>query len=404
MTVTPAMDSTDPTTLRPPGPVAERVDAELFALDWEIDWLIRVSPLDNEARWQDFSASGFSECPPLTYPPLGLDTGALRARLDAVPVDDVEQPTLAVLLAEKRDELGQFLMLLDAREQRAFTTVSQSLFGGNDPSLLADALTILDEVPEDRPTGAMADADDLVAQAEHVRRAYVERAPDFHFEIEVVDDADAALMVHHGDLLISRYVQIPPTRVPALVAHEVGVHVLTRYNGRRQSLRLFESGFAGYDSLQEGLATFCEYLGGCLPATRLRTLAARVVAADLAIRHEPIETIFHELHGRHGLAERAAFDVAVRARRGGGLTKDAVYLEGLRELHAWLGEGGDIAQLFLGKYALRQRHLMAELVDDGFLEPAALLPLCLTEAGGVERLAEAIDTPFTRLYQEEDPP
>ena len=388
--------------LRPPGVVAERVDAALFDLDRRIDWLTHVSPLDNHERWVSFRDSGFSSCPPLTYPPFELDVSGLAGELDALPIGDVEQPTIAVLLSEKQRELRQFLTLLEARDTPAFAMASETLFGATDPTLLDDACEILETAPEEAPAGPDADADTVAAEAAAARDRYRAIAPDFDFEIRVVDDVDAAMMVHHGDLVIDSHISIPLPRVRALVAHEVGVHVVTRHNGRRQPLRLFESGFADYDPLQEGLATFCEYLAGCLPPTRLRTLAARVVAADLALAQEPVEAIFAELRV-HGIAERTAFDVAVRAKRGGGLTKDAVYLQGLHELHAWLGDGGDITQLFLGKYALGQRHLMAELLEDGFLEPPAILPTCLTEPGADERLASAVDTPFTRLYQLETP-
>ena len=390
------------TALRPPGAVAERVDAALFDLDRRIDWLTHVSPLDNHDRWVGFRDSGFTVCPPLTYPPFDLDVTGLRAELDALPVDEVEQPTIAVLLADKQRELRQFLALLEARDTPAFVMASESLFGATDPTLLDAACEILRDAPEQPPSGPDADAPAVAAEAAAARDRYRAVAADFDFDILLVDDVDAAMMVHHGDLVIDSHISIPLPRVRALVAHEVGVHVVTRHNGRRQPLRLFESGFADYDPLQEGLATFCEYLAGCLPPTRLRTLAARVVAADLALSHQPIEAIFDELR-RHGVEERSAFDVAVRAKRGGGLTKDAVYLRGLHELHAWLGDGGDITQLFLGKYALGQRHLMAELLEDGFLEPPAILPTCLTEDGGGERLAAAVDTPFTRLYQLETP-
>jgi hypothetical protein len=55
--------------------------------------------------------------------------------------------------------------------------------------------------------------------------------------------------------------------------------VLTYYNGRAQPLRQLYTGLAGYDELQEGLAVLAEYLADGLDASRMRVLAARVVAA-----------------------------------------------------------------------------------------------------------------------------
>lgn len=381
-------------------------DAALFEIERDIDWLNRVSPLDNPQRWAGFEESGHTKIPELTYPEFDLDLDDVRARLDRLDVENIDQPVICMLLQAKKVELQGFVELLEARGTSAFAMLSVSLFGGNDPAMLADAETILATVPASDPDGHgresdLAGADDVVAEARAARDRYAAVCPDFHFEIEIVDDADAILMVDHGDLVVDRHLQIPRSRVAPLVAHEVGVHVLTRFNGARQPLRLFESGFADYDVLQEGLATFCEYLEGSLPPARLRVLAARVVAADLAVRQKDVDEIFRALHDDHGVELRAAFDVAVRAKRGGGLTKDAVYLAGLRDVHAWLASGGDIEQLFVGKYSLHQRHLIAELLDDDILVAPALLPSCVVDAGADERLADAVATPFTSLYHPE---
>ena len=391
-------------TAPPLDEAVRRADAELFDIERRIDWLARLSTLDNEPRWQIFRDSGHVAAPPLTYPPLDVDTGALRERLENVSTEAIEQPSLRALLIEKRTELLQFVTLLETRDTVAFTAASVVLFGGTDPSLLSEARAILENVPAESAGGAMAGADDIVAAAREARADYHRVDPTLDFRIECIDDLDAGLVVHQGHLKVDSRLEIPAARVPALVAHEIGVHVLTRHNGRRQPLRLFESGFAGYDTLQEGLATLAEYLAGCLPPSRLRALAARVVAADLVVRQEPLEGVFAALHEGYGMDARAAFDVAVRARRGGGLTKDAVYLAGLRELLAWLREGGDIEPLFLGKYALHQRHLVMDLLDEGFLLPPALLPSCLIGAAARERLARATSTPLSAFHLTERSP
>lgn len=382
------------------------IDTALFEIERDIDWLNRVSPLDNPQRWARFEDSGHTEIPQLTYPEFDLDLDAVSARLDALDVEAVDQPVIGMLLQAKKVELQGFVELLAARDTPTFAMLSVSLFGGNDPALIADAREILENVPASGSDGdegddGLAGADDVVAEARAARERYASIRPDFHFEIEIVDDADAILMVDHGDLVVDRHLRIPRSRVVPLVAHEVGVHVLTRYNGARQPLRLFESGFADYDVLQEGLATFCEYLAGSLPPARLRVLAARVIAADLAVGQHSVDEIFRALHDDCGVATRAAFEVAVRAKRGGGLTKDAVYLAGLRDVHAWLASGGDIEELFVGKFSLHQRHLIAELLDEGILVPPALLPACVVDDAAADRLAEAVATPFTSLYHPE---
>ncbi|MEE8601995.1 tyrosine/phenylalanine carboxypeptidase domain-containing protein [Euzebya tangerina] len=390
--------STSQPTPPQPGAAARAVDAALVDLDREIDWLARVSPTGNDARWRTFVANDFQFAPPLTYEPLELDCEAVRYRLDSLPLAEIDEPTFAVLLAEKADELRRQVRLLECRDTPAFVAASIDLFGEIDRTLLDDAETILSDVPERSPTGPRAGADDVLAEAQRCRAEYAEAAPEFAFEIHVVPDTDYKLMVRAGDLYVDARLDISTHRVRPLVAHEVGVHVLTWFNGRRQPLALLQSGFGHYDALQEGLATFCEFLEGCLPPSRLRVLAARVVAADLATRATPLEEIFDVLHRSHGLPVEPAFEVAVRAKRGGGLTKDAVYLAGLRNLLSWLGRGGDLTELFVGKFALRHHHLIVDLLDRGLLRPPALLPNCLSSGDGVARLADAAERPLTALY------
>ena len=78
--------------------------------------------------------------------------------------------------------------------------------------------------------------------------------------------------------------------------------------------------------------------------------------------------------------------MAVRALRGGGLTKDAVYLRGLRDLLADLGDGGDFPSLFIGKFALAHREVLAELVDQGWAAPPRLLPRYASADGFAQAL------------------
>lgn len=389
-----------------PDPITLTVDRELHAIEQEIDWLARLSPLDNEERWIRFRDSGYTTSPALTYPRRSLDVDGLRTRLDDVPLESVEHSVLRPLLVEKHAEQHRFLALLEAQHKPGFTEASVALFGGNEPTLLADALEILTTVPADVPfehdafagSSLMVGAEALVEEAMRLREQFQIREAAFDFPIFLVDDMDAGLVVHQGELHVDRSLRIPECRVRALVAHEVGVHVLTHHNGSRQPLSLFGSGLAGYDALQEGLAILAEYLAGCLPSLRLRELAARVVAADLAVRHEPLETQFSVLHEEHALEARMAFDVAVRACRGGGLTKDAVYLAGLREVLACLSDSDSLALLFLGKFALSHRQSIQDLLDDGVLLAPRLLPEWLTATDAEKRIQQAHRTPLVQFH------
>jgi hypothetical protein len=77
----------------------------------------------------------------------------------------------------------------------------------------------------------------------------------------------------------------------------------------------------------------------------------------------------------------------MRVCRGGGFTKDIVYLRGLRNLLQYLGEGGEIEPLFVGKFNLDHVPLIRELLWRETLRPTPLLPRYLGDGRAAEKLA-----------------
>lgn len=391
-------------TLRPLPPVAAQVDDALIAIDTELDWLLTLNPLGTDALWAEFDASGRREVAPLRYREPALDLDAMRQRLLALPIDRIESPLLAGVLAEKQRDLDRTIELVRLRGTEGFVGASIDLFGGVDASLLALAERILDTVDPGDPLVADTGVDEVVAAVEAEVHWYQAQAADFHLEIIVDADVGSLMMVSHGRLYLDAHLRLPRARLQPLVQHEVGTHVLTHYNGARQPLRQLAAGLAQYDPLQEGLGVLAEYLAGYLPGERLRILAARVIAADMAIHRQHIPDIFHCLHEQHGFATDDAFDVAVRARRGGGLTKDAVYLRGLRDLLDDLRGGGDFTGLFAGKFALSHRVVVDQLIEAGWASPPRLLPRYSTGTGFGQALQMALSRGIESLHHDHPSP
>ncbi|MEG3190896.1 tyrosine/phenylalanine carboxypeptidase domain-containing protein [Lysobacter sp. D1-1-M9] len=386
---------------RPLPPVAAQVDAALARMDGEIDWLLALSPIHNDALWRSFEDSGRTAIPPLDYLDLDLDLHAAREALLALPVEEVESALLQGLLSEKQRELDRQIELVRLRGTDGFVNASIDLFGGVEPRLLKLAREILDTVdtgpvPED-DTGI----EEVLAAVHAELDWYREQAPGFEAEVVVDDDLNSLMMVSHGRFYIDGKLRVPRARVQPLIQHEIGTHVVTRHNGRKQSLKQLEVGLAHYDALQEGIGVLSEFLAGYLPAERLRVLAARVLATDMAMHGQDVPAIFHCLHQEHGLPTDDAFDVAVRARRGGGLTKDAVYLSGLRDLLEYLHEGGAFEPLFGGKFALSHLVVLEQLIDEGWVTRPELLPRYWSAPATDDRLALCRTIPVAKLFHRE---
>jgi uncharacterized protein (TIGR02421 family) len=175
--------------------------------------------------------------------------------------------------------------------------------------------------------------------------------------------------------------------------------LLTFINGRAQRFALVHAGLAGYETLQEGLAVLAEFVTGGLSASRVRTLAARVIAVQSLTEGNSFEQTFARLVDGYGYGPRAAFNATLRVYRGGGLTKDVIYLRGLRDVMNYLGHGHNIEPLLLGKIALRHVPFIQELRLRGVLDPPAILPRYLSNPHMAERLEQCRHATIEQLLR-----
>ncbi|BBO31147.1 hypothetical protein PLANPX_0759 [Lacipirellula parvula] len=368
---------------------ARAVDQQLSEISQSFDFLLQVTPVNAEKAWEDFEASGYAKAPTLHYRPLPYHPSLLKRQLYSIPIEHVEDASLVQLFEQKQDELDKQLDALKHLGTRAFFYDSLHLYGSPDEDLVRLADSILDH------TRAAADdihencvpADQVAAAAREHIDYYHQRLPDFQASVQVCDTIASALMVAQDRLFISERSSIRPQRLEPLLHHEVGTHLLTYFNGRQQPLRQLYAGFPGYEALQEGLAVLAEYLVGGLSVGRTRTLAARVLAVRSMLRGESFMETFELLHDEHHLGPRSAFMTALRVHRGGGLSKDAIYLRGLRDLLTYLREGHELEPLYVGKISLEEVRLVQELRRRGVIQPPALLPRFWDEPNYRARLA-----------------
>lgn len=367
-------------------PIARRVDRCLCSIDEKLDWLKLLSPLDTHGLWEAFESAGYRVEPELAYPAFDMDLRRLRRALLELPVEDVEIPELQALLWEKQRELDRLIELLELRGTAGFLPAAVDLWGDAEPDLRALAEEILRTVRDDAAPAETAGCEAICEEARRQLERYREREPHFECRIEVVEDLTARLMVAKDTLLVERDIRVPVHQVAPLVHHEIGTHVLTRYNGALQGLRQLQCGLAHYQNLQEGLAVLAEYLSGYLSPARLRILAARVVATAAVCAGRGVVDLSAELRDRYGFAPADAFNIALRVARGGGMTKDAAYLRGVRDLLGYLRDGGSLEFLFIGKLGLPQVPTLRVLARLGLIRPPALLPLFLQSPAGRARL------------------
>jgi uncharacterized protein (TIGR02421 family) len=363
-------------------------DAILADASESYEFLLQLTPVNGEQAWNRFERGRFERSPSFHYRPLQVDPVVLKRGLYRAPVERIEDPALAIVFREKIDELDRQITMLQDRNTKRFLPESVQLYGGVEDDLQALALDLLEKIPprsrEGRAPGTV-NAEAFAQRAREEIEFLRAQGQEVATEVEVRPDV-TGLLVSKGRLLVSAYSKIPVSRVEALVQHEVGTHVLTYHNGKVQKLRLLSNGLAGYDSLQEGLAVLSEYLVGGLSRPRLRLLAARVVAAHCLLDGATFVDTFRRLQATHGFAGRIAFTVTARTFRSGGLTKDVVYLRGLRQILGYLGRGGELTPLFAGKIAAQHIPIIRELTWRGVLVDPPLMPRYMNQPEAMARL------------------
>ena len=383
---------------------ADRQIAEIAA-NW--NFLLGVTPVNAESQWREFRENKFAVTPIFHDRLLPFDPDLLKRDLYNVELERVESPALQALFHEKRLELDRQITLLEDRNTPRFLPGSMALYGGIEAPLLELANQVLertapaiedDEDDEDerearrRRVGALPKTE-MVGAHEFARRAqeeidfYRAQYPELGSKVQVRDDVPG-VMVAAGQLLIAENFVYPAPRLDALIQHEVGTHIVSHANGKAQPLRLLYIGFPDYDPLQEGTALLAEWLSGGLHSLRLRLLAARVWAVNSLIGGADFLETFRALHDDHGFSARASWSLTMRVYRGGGFTKDAVYLRGLAWLLDYLGRGGEFELLWSGKISAETLSLVRELHLRGVLGEMKLRPRFLDTPAAQERIAQ----------------
>lgn len=375
------------------GELVWKIDQELVAISKSFDFLLLTSVVNHNEAWEEFKKGGFHQTPTFLYRLIPVDPELLKRRLYQVPIEDLDDPTLAFVFRDKRKELDRLLNMLEERNTRDFHLSSIQVFGGIEDELLGVANRILEhqEVPGEGDDDDDDQASERISTLEfaHMARQEIAWMQEQYQEMDAtvtIRKDITGLMVSQGQLLIGEGFTTTRKRAEALIQHEVGTHVLTYYNGKAQPLHQMYVGSPGYEDLQEGLAVLAEYLVGGLTLGRLRTLAGRVVAVDCMLDNADFTETFQVLHRDKGFSAYGAYGITERVYRGGGMTKDAVYLRGLLHLLDHLAQGNDLQPLLIGKIRQDYLPIIDELIQRKILKPAPITPRYFSNTESLTRL------------------
>ena len=348
-------------------------DQKLAEISEQMSFLLRITPVNSNEEWEKFRESNFRKIPNFKYRLIAIDPEMEKRKLYNIPIDLVDDPTIAFILRGKRLEIEKQLTMLEERGTDNFRFVGESLYGVIQEHVLEKAKHILNVFPngENIQSEKRFNCNEFAEQAQNEIDYYNKKFPETHLTLEIRNDV-AGIMVSKSKLLINDEISLDAERCDALIQHEVATHLLTYCNGKRQPLKQMYEGFEGYDQLQEGLAVIAEYLVGGLTVNRLRLLAGRVIAVNSMVNNASFIDTFNLLQHEHSFPDRIAYYISMRVFRGGGLTKDAVYLAGLIDLMAYLEKGGNLENLYTGKFNMTHIELIEELLYRNVLKQPEL--------------------------------
>ena len=368
--------------------VVHETDEQLTEISNSFDLLLHVTPVNAPQAWQEFKRNKYQKHPEFLYRPRNIDPALMKRQLYQIPIEDIEDPTLAYIFSSKREELDRQINLVADRNTPRFLLGSRQLFGDIPFELLDLAKEMLSLQPPalQTETGYLS-ASEFAEQARQEIDWYRQQDPALPAKVELRDDVPG-ILVSKGHFLVGRDTRISLDRVKATLAHEIGTHIVTHYNGSQQPFRELYAGMAGYEPLQEGLAVLAEYLSNELSHTRMRLLAGRVVAVDMMCNGADFIESFHGLVNEYGFSQANAYSICMRVYRGGGYTKDFIYLQGLVNVLDYLAAGKQLEQLYIGKITYEHLDFIEELQWRKVLMAPRLRPRFLDDPRTASRLKQ----------------
>lgn len=333
--------------------------ANLFEIDANLDRLIKkiellnyVNPINIEKEKHRFFASKYSEDPTFKYPTLKFNPYKLHRLFFSQRLERIKDDNIKKLYQQVIYYYSNMIQCIETiGTSRRFFYNSLGVFGTPNEKDVQNARFIL-HFPDEPVSSDMEKiytGDEAKSYFEEFSKQY-----DFPLNIKFATHLSAAAMVSNSSqtLLLKKNTKFSKNQLLTLANHEIGVHLVTTFNGILQPLQIFSNGFPKNVETQEGLAVFSEYMGGALTLKRLKELSYRVLASDSLIKGYSFSDTFDMIHNQYKLNREEAFTITLRAHRGGGFTKDRLYLSGLRKIYKRYLKEDSMDCLLTGKVTL----------------------------------------------------
>lgn len=352
------------------------IDTHLDQLVQKIELLNYINPTNINQEKVKFFTSGYKINPEFIYPNIDFDKFKLHREMFTLPIELINDKVLRQLYEDIIYFYSGLIQCIETvNEGKKFYYNSLHSFGTPTEQDVENAKFIL-SFEDDKPS-----ENDLPkytpTQTEQFFRNYSKRY-NFTYNIKYSDKMSAIAMVLNNiqTLVLNSNHTYSKSEIAILTNHEIGVHMVTTMNGLLHPLKIFSHGLPNNVETQEGLAVFAEYMSGSLTIKRLKKLAYRVIAVDSLAKGYSFSKTFNLLYSNYSVDKETAFNITLRVHRGGGFTKDYLYLTGFKKIIDFYNAGKDMSLLLTGKASLEYVNQIEYLIKKGY----AVAPKYITDS------------------------
>lgn len=353
-------------------PAIRSLDKSLYKLAKGLETLHYINPINIAQEQKRFFSRHGNYQPNFRYRPLDIDPYHFREQLYRLPVDNIRDPGIEQMYRQVVEDLSSKIDLLINAGQPDFIYNSLKYYG--EPSLIdeSNASFILHSADYEAEAKIEYSVDAIEMLTRFKRCAEQWNMP---CKVELSSRIVAKAMVLNSKktLYVNKTALMTETQANALLHHELGVHMATTLNAAKQPLKVFSLGLPGNTMSQEGLAILNELHSGNLPLSRLKELALRVVAVREMVRHNDFRHTYQLLADEHQMPPEQAFKLAVRVHRGGGFSKDYLYLRGV-SIAFNLYQQKDMSGLYVGKTGFDSLPIIDEMISREIIEAPTYVP------------------------------
>jgi uncharacterized protein (TIGR02421 family) len=344
------------------------VDKRLHALLKNFELLATVNPTNTVVEKNKFFKNKYSKLPVFNYNPLKVNAYSMKQDLLGLPVQSIQDISIRSLYEAIIISYFDKIDILRSLNSPKFLYNSLRYFGRPSKTDLQNAsyLLLLPDVPGEAVKEPVYD----VAKAMEAFQAALDEYG-IKAKIELSNMVISQVMVLNSKRSI--YFQPAATfkrkELLALIEHEIGVHLITTMNSNLQQLKLFNLGLPVNTLTQEGLAILAEYLSGNLTLRRLKKIALRTIIVDMMCSGADFIECFSVLCNEYDHEPNDAFNLTTRIFRGGGFTKDYLYLAGFVKVLRFWEQHHDLSPLLVGKTSLQYYSTVEEMISREMVVP-----------------------------------